>query len=112
VNFVISLFVPCSIIAVASIPLMLNVVPPNRVYGFRTQQTLASRELWFRANRFAGCALFIASVTSAAAFAMNPEYASGRSAVGLVVFLVPLVAALLASFAYVRRVSGGGNDDG
>ena len=108
VSSAISLLVPCAIIAVVSIPLMLNVVPPNRVYGFRTQQTLTNRELWFRANRFAGCALFIASVTSAAVFAVHPEYASGRSLIGLVAFLVPLVAALVASFAYVRRVSGGG----
>ena len=103
-----SFLVPCAIIAVASVPLMLNVVPPNRVYGFRTQQTLANRELWFRVNRFAGCALFIASVTSAAIFAAHPEYASGRSVVGLVVFLVPLVAALVACFAYLRRVGGRG----
>ena len=87
---------------------MLNAVPPNGFYGFRTQQTLADRELWFRANRFAGCALFIASGTSAAVFAVHPEYASGRSLVGLAVFLVPLVAALVASFAYVRRVGHGG----
>jgi uncharacterized membrane protein len=108
VNSAISFLVPCAIIAVVSIPLMLNVVPPNRVYGFRTQQTLSNRELWFRANRFAGCALFIASGTSGAIFAAQPEYASGRSLVGLVVFLVPLVAALVASFAYVRRIGGGG----
>ena len=99
----ISLWVPSAIIAVASIPLMLNVVPPNRVYGFRTRQTLANRDLWFRANRFAGCALFIASAASAAVFAIRPEYASGRSLAGLVVFLAPLGAALGASVAYVRR---------
>jgi uncharacterized membrane protein len=108
VNSAITFLVPCGLIALASIPLMLNAVPPNSVYGFRTQQTLTNRELWFRVNRFAGCALFIASVTSAAVFAVHPEFASGRSAVGLVVFLVPLVAALVASFAYLRRVGGGG----
>ena len=104
----ISFLVPCGIIAVASVPLMLKVVPPNRAYGFRTQQTLADRELWFRANRFAGCALFIAAGASAAVFAINPEYSSGRSFTGLLVFVVPLVTALAASFAYVRRVGGGG----
>ena len=86
---------------------MLKVVPPNRAYGFRTQQTLADRELWFRANRFAGCALFIAAGASAAIFAAHPEYGSGRSFVGLLVFVVPLFIALAASFAYVRRVGGG-----
>ena len=106
-NSAISFLVLCAIIAVASIPLMLKVVPPNSFYGFRTQRTLANRELWFRANQFAGWALFIASVTSAVIYAAQPEYASGRSAIGLIVFLVPLVAAVVASFAYVRRVGGG-----
>ena len=105
-----SFLVPCGIIAVASLPLILSVVPPNRIYGFRTRQTLANRELWFRANRFAGCVFFIASGLSAGIFAAHPEYASGRSFAGLVVFVVPLVIALAASFAYVRRVSGGPND--
>ncbi len=86
---------------------MLNLVPPNEFYGFRTRQTLASRELWFRANRFAGCALFLASAVSAVVLTFLPEYASGRSFVGLVVYLVPLVAALGASLVYVRRVGGG-----
>jgi uncharacterized membrane protein len=87
---------------------MFNLVPPNGVYGFRTQQTLANRELWFQANRFAGFALFIAAGSSAAVFAVHPEYSSGRSFIGLLVFVVPLVTALVVSFAYVRRVVGGG----
>ena len=107
-----SFLLPCGIIALLSIPLMLKLVPPNGFYGFRTRQTLASRDLWFRANRFAGCALFLASGASAAIFTFLPEYASGRSFVGLVVYLAPLVAALGASFAYVRRVGGGAGDAG
>ena len=100
---IMSLLIPCAIIAVASIPLMLGIVPPNGAYGFRTRQTLANPELWFRANRFAGFALFIAAATSAGIFFIQPEYASGRSWVGAGVLLVPLLIALVASFAYVRR---------
>jgi len=106
----ISLLVPCVIIAVVSVTLMVCVVPPNRVYGFRTRRTLANSKLWIRANRFAGFALFIAAVTSAAIFLGAPEYASGRSLMGVVVLVVPLVVALAASFAYVRRV--GDDQDG
>lgn len=109
-DFPFSFLVPCGIIASASIPLILGLVPPNRVYGFRTRRTLTNRELWFRANRLAGCAFLIASALSAGIFATHPEYASGRSLAGLVVFVVPLVIALAASFAYVRRLSGGPND--
>ena len=104
---VFSFLLPCGIIAVASIPLILSIVPPNDIYGFRTRQTRKDRELWFRANRFAGCAFFIASGVSVGIFATHPEYASGRSFAGLIVLVVPLVIALAASFAYVRRVSGG-----
>ena len=93
------------IILVVSIPLMLGLIPPNPVYGFRTRKTLSNRELWFRANRFAGSALFIAAGASAAVFLAIPEYASGRSIAGLVVFLVPLVLAVVASFAYLRRAT-------
>ena len=99
--------VPCGIVAVASIPLILGVVPPNNFYGFRTRQTLASPELWFRANRFAGLALFIAAVASAAVFLAMPEYASGRSLVGLFILVTPLIAAVALSFAYVRRIGAG-----
>lgn len=98
----ISLLLPCAIVAAASIPLMLKLVPPNRLYGFRTRQTLADRETWYRANRFAGCALFIASAASAAFFAARPDDASGRSIAGLLALVVPLVAAIGASLAYAR----------
>jgi uncharacterized membrane protein len=95
--------VPCGIIAVASVPLILGIVPPNNFYGFRTRRTLASPELWFRANRFAGVALFIAALTSAAVFLAMPEYASGRSLVGLLILITPLMAAVALSFAYLHR---------
>jgi uncharacterized membrane protein len=98
----ISLFVPCALIAIASIPLMLDLVPPNRFYGVRTRRTLADRALWFQANRFAGWALFIACAFTAAVFWLKPEYASGRSLVGLAVFFVPLAIATVASLLYVR----------
>jgi hypothetical protein len=103
----ISLYVPCGLIAAASVPLMLKIVPPNRLYGFRTRQTLANRDLWFRANRFAGCAHFIASAITAGVFALTPEYASGQDFAGLMVLLVPQVAALAASFAYARAIGNG-----
>jgi hypothetical protein len=111
VDSTISLFIPCAAIAVASLPLMLGMVPPNGVYGFRTRQTLASPELWFRANRFAGFALFIAAAISAAIFLVQPEWASGRSLVGVVVLVLPIIAALVASFAYVRRIGTEPKDD-
>ena len=99
-----TLFIPCAIVAVACVPLNLKLVPPNGVYGFRTRQTLASPDVWFRANRFAGCALFIASGITAAVYAARPELASGRELPGVAVLLVPLIVALAASFGYLRTL--------
>ena len=98
-----SFIVPCAIIAVASLPLLLKVVPPNRFYGFRTRRTLADRELWFRANRFAGGAFFLAAAASALVFMLQPQYASGRSLAGLAIFVVPLVVAVAACAVYLHR---------
>jgi uncharacterized membrane protein len=92
-------------IAAASIPLILKVVPRNSLYGFRTASTLASDEVWFRANHFAGWALLIAAAASAALIYVVP--ASARAAPGLeaVIFTAPIVVALVATFAYLRRIN-------
>lgn len=101
---IVTFLVPCRIILLGSVPLMLQLVPPNRYFGFRTQRTLADRALWFRVNRFAGCACFVAAGASASVFLVEPEFASGRSFAGLAIFLVPLATAVAASFAYLRRL--------
>jgi uncharacterized membrane protein len=58
---VVSVGVPLLIIALA-VPLMLRVVPPNRVYGYRTNWSLASPETWYQANFLSGVALTAAGV--------------------------------------------------
>jgi len=105
----VSFLVPCGVIAALSIPLMFNLVPPNDIYGFRTERTLSNPELWFRANRFAGCALFVAAVTSAAVLLTYPEHSSGLA--GLAVFAAPVLLALAASFAHVRRIGRRANEE-
>jgi uncharacterized membrane protein len=45
-----------------SIPMILQKVPRNRFFGFRTRYTLSTDEVWYRANRIAGIALFLAGL--------------------------------------------------
>lgn len=100
----ISLFVPAVLVGLVAVPLALKLVPPNRLYGFRTAKTLANREIWFRVNRFAGLALIAAAAATLCAFLAMPELASGRSFAGLLVLIAPVVAALVATVAYARKV--------
>jgi uncharacterized membrane protein len=44
-------FVPASIILLLALPLILGLIPPNRIYGVRTAETLADKSLWYQVNR-------------------------------------------------------------
>jgi uncharacterized membrane protein len=48
------------LIMILSIPMIFGLVPPNRLYGFRTPKTLSSDQVWYPANRAAGIALLVA----------------------------------------------------
>src|SRR5262245_37295765 len=43
-----------------SIPLILERVPPNSFYGFRTAKSLSDPKIWYAINRISGCDLLIA----------------------------------------------------
>jgi uncharacterized membrane protein len=93
--------IACGVIALVSIPLILKVVPPNRWYGFRTTRTLSNEDLWFRANRIAGCALLAAAGATAAILVLAPEVVS--AGYGALVLAVSVGIALCVSVIYVRR---------
>ena len=44
------------------VPLASGRVPPNSTYGFRTQKTLASPEVWYAANRVQGIDMCVAGI--------------------------------------------------
>ena len=100
------------VIALVSIPLILKVVPRNSFYGFRTPSTLASDEVWFRANRFAGWALFIAAAVGAALLVIVPGSAVPNAGYEALLFSTPLVVALIASFIYLRHINQRGTGGG
>jgi hypothetical protein len=106
----ISLFVPAALVGVLAVPLALKLVPPNRIYGFRTAKTLASRDLWYRVNRIAGLTLILAAVAVMCVFVAVPQLASGRSFSGVLVLIVPVVSALLVTGVYARKVRPGATD--
>jgi uncharacterized membrane protein len=97
---------PLVIVALA-IPLIAQKVPPNVWYGFRTRKTLSSPEIWYPANRRSGIYLLAAGlVTLAATVALRgTAWSPERSPVALaIVLLGPVLAALAASLAYLRKL--------
>lgn len=98
-----SMFVPAALLGALSVPLALRIVPPNRYYGFRTALTLANREAWFQVNRVAGLAILVAVCVTTCLYLSKPELASGRSFLGVLALVLPLLAALLVAGVYARR---------
>ena len=99
-----TLLLVCGLVALASIPLMMRIVPPNRIYGFRTRRTLSNESTWFRANAFAGWALFFAAITSAVLLmSVHPKIAV-HAGFATAMFVGPILLAVIASFLYLRTI--------
>jgi uncharacterized membrane protein len=95
------LLAACALIFLLGIPLVFKLVPPNRIYGFRTRTTLSQPDLWYRVNVFAGYALMLAAAVTALIISCVPRVSELRAAAILVVLLI---CATAASFAYLKRI--------
>src|SRR5829696_5994960 len=56
------LFFPPITIMLVSIPLVLQMIPRNRIYGVRVREAMGSDAAWYAANRIGGIALIAASM--------------------------------------------------
>lgn len=100
------LFVVPLIVLALAIPMILQKVPRNYFYGFRTPRTLSSDRVWYRANRASGIAMACASIVWLIAglivpLAVEPEVARHRV---LLIGLTALGVALAASFLALWRI--------
>jgi len=95
------LLVVCALLFLLTLPLVFRLVPPNRIYGFRTQKTLSSRDIWYRANVFAGYALMIAAAVTAVIISCGPQLSEFAYAA---IFVVLILCATAASFLYLKRI--------
>ena len=95
------LIASCVLLVVISIPLILGIVPPNGIYGFRVSGT-QSPGIWYPANAFMGWALLVAAVIGATLQLTLPR----TTARWLLwsAFLIPVCGAVVASLAYLSRL--------
>jgi hypothetical protein len=87
------------VFAVISLPLILRLVPPNGIYGFRTRATLSSRAAWYSANAFHGWALLGAAVIGATVLIVLPGTSKRWTLWSA--FVVPVACAIAVSLAYL-----------
>src|SRR5262245_22882751 len=92
-----------------SVPMILEQVPPNRWYGFRTTRTLSDPRVWYPANRIAGqylasAGVMILIVAGIVALFHNNLSLRAISLTLLTVFLTALVGATVLSFIALKRI--------
>jgi uncharacterized membrane protein len=93
----IRLFFPPITIALVCIPLVFQLIPRNRVYGFRTSTTMASDAAWYPANQTGGLVFVGACLLWMVAAAYAPRRAVG--VIGMVLLLLALFVWYLVSAA-------------
>ena len=98
-----------ALLAGLSVPLIQGKVPRNAWYGFRVPKTLASDEVWYPANRFAGkdlqvCGklLVVGSLILAPLSFFVPVEVVAYA--GLALTVVPLTIAVIRAFNYLRTL--------
>jgi uncharacterized membrane protein len=101
--------VPAILFVVLALPLILGLIPPNRVYGVRTPKTVSSNERWYRANRFGGWLVLLVSALYLVIAAIVPNPPPPRDSLliwllHLAVFLGGLVVSLLLIQRYIKRL--------
>ncbi len=98
---------PLLIVGLA-IPMLLGRVKPNNFYGVRTPKTMASPELWYRANREAGYSMILASAISLCAWAVLAfvpfQSSAARANADIQVFVGVLLLLLFLSLLRSRAL--------
>lgn len=101
-------FTPAILILTLSIPLIFGIVPPNRFYGVRTAQTLRNTQLWYSANRLAGCLANIASIVYIVIAQIYPYTKTAPDdfqlwLIHLGAFFFPLLMLILIVSSYLKK---------
>jgi hypothetical protein len=96
------------LLALLSIPLMRRKIPPNGLYGFRTEKTIDNPELWYLVNQYSARRMFwtaIAFVVAALGLYLLPGIGLDEYAMGcLGVFSIGLILTILQSVNYLRSL--------
>ena len=98
--------IPSILIILVSIPLILGIVPRNRVYGIRTCKTLSDDMVWYPANRFGGWALILSSCFSIGISWLIPYDPIHFTTflISLAGFILPLGVGVAATLLYCKSL--------
>lgn len=96
------------LLMVLSVPMILGIIPPNGLYGFRVKKTMENPDIWYPANTYSGKWLLVAGAIMVLA-SIGLHYIPGLSLDNyayalLIVWVVVFSIALIASLRYLKSL--------
>ena len=99
----VALLLLSAVTALAGIPLIVKLVPPNDIFGVRTQRTRSHKEVWYEVNQFAGYAMVAVAVCMVAALTLWSNTLLRSVWLQFATFLLLIGLAAGAIFLYERQ---------
>lgn len=89
-----------------AVPLILEKIPRNGIYGFRVAKTLSEDRIWYPANKRCGLGLLLAGViTTSGSILLNFFFKANFTETSLVVLIIiPIFFILFDSFRYLKKL--------
>jgi uncharacterized membrane protein len=92
-----------------SIPLIMEKVPPNYLYGFRTKKTISNKEIWYKANKYAGKDLLVMGLILSVGTLILLIFKDKLSVaviswISLALILIPLAIVLVRGLRYLSKL--------
>ncbi len=96
------------LLAGLSVPLILQKIPPNGLYGFRIRATLGNPQLWYKVNAYAGRRMLVVGLGTALGSIIL--FYTSRNSIDqyalscLALFLALFLWGIITSFLYLRSI--------
>ena len=105
----ITILVCSAVFSIASIPLILRIVPRNPIYGYRTRVSLSDDALWYKINAYFGVRFLVATLMSACiAVALHGWQGLSPQVylkVSVVLLVAPVAVAWMLTVRFIRVIS-------
>ena len=106
---IISVISSAILLIIISMPLIINKIPPNRLYGFRLKKTLSDKGIWYKANKYGGVCLAVAGfITSigCVTLLLNKDKLSFDiiNGLSLGLLITPIAVSLILTLIYIKEL--------
>ncbi len=96
------------LLAGLSVPLVLQKIPPNRLYGLRIRMTVDDPHLWYRVNAFLGRRLLVVGLGTALGsiilYYTSAETVEQYALSALGLFLAFFLWGIISSYLHIKSI--------